>query len=110
MAQNINTICNEIRKYMHDAVYDMIECGWPGIEHEFEYGVAYIVVTMRESGFVAVDVQHEDTRHKSPRIEAAVLACLPEWTEIENEYAEEQRNSNYVDDWAVFCVEPQHYY
>lgn len=110
MAQNINTICNEIRKYIHDAVYEMIECGWPGIEHEFKYGTAYIVVTMRESGYVRVDILHEDDRHSSPRIEAAILACLPEWSEIEDKYREDMRNSTYVDDWALFCEDPRHYY
>jgi len=81
----IDEICVEVQKEMEHCILD----GYNRLHVEKEYGTAWVDVEIHvvPSWLKLTDVQvivsHEDGHRRSPNLEQAIIACLPDWYNIE---------------------------
>jgi hypothetical protein len=81
----IDEICKEVQKEMESCIIE----NYDRLHVEKEYGTAwvdveiYVVPSWLKLTDVQVRVLHEDDRHQSPTLEQEIIACLPDWFDIE---------------------------
>lgn len=81
----IDEVCKAVENEMVQCVLD----DWKRLHVEKEYGTAWVDVEIHvvPSWMKLTDVQvrvlHEDDCHQSPTLEKAIIACLPDWFDIE---------------------------
>jgi hypothetical protein len=83
----IDEICVEVQKEMEHCILD----GYNRLHVEKEYGTAWVDVEIHvvPSWLKLTDVQvrvlHEEEHHQSPTLEKAIIACQPDWFNLEEE-------------------------
>lgn len=107
----IQNISYDIRREMHEIVYDLVRVGYPSVEHVFDFDDLTVVVTMRETGYTKVSIYNEDGECDMPELKKAITDNLIPWSDVEQEYGKALRRDNeHVDDWEHYCKNPQSYF
>lgn len=84
----IQNISYDIRREMHEIVYDLVSVGYPSVEHVFDFDDLTVVVTMRETGYTKVSIYDNDEECDMSDLKKAITDNLIPWTNVEYEYGE----------------------
>lgn len=88
--KKVQEICSEIQKEIKEQMYDAIMMRDDRMYYEKEYGTAFIAVDIytipltygRYMTMTDVYVAHEDAKHESPLLTAAVKEVIPDWDKM----------------------------
>lgn len=88
----LQNIINEVVAGVRTTMQDQILSGSYGMHYEHICGDAYIDIDIFEENrggyYVVIEqvmVSHVDTAHRSPLLEQAIKAVLPDWYEMKEE-------------------------
>ena len=98
----VNTICQEMAEGVREEIRQAIMDGKDIVEYTKEYGDVVVMVGVRSYWpYICCVVSHEDSSHKSPRLENAIEKAVPDWYSVEREIASEYEYSLTDDELAM---------